>query len=82
MILFDAGRSSRPELFYEKGVLRNFAKFIEKQSCDFIKTETLARMFSCKFYEICKNTFFYRTHLGECFYAGKNSKYFQRFYLI
>ena len=25
--------SSRPEVFYKKGVLRNFAKFIEKQLC-------------------------------------------------
>ena len=26
-------RSSRPEVFYKKGVLRNFVKFTEKQLC-------------------------------------------------
>ena len=26
-------RSSRPEVFYKKGVLRNFAKFIGKRLC-------------------------------------------------
>ena len=32
-------------------------------SCNFIKKETLAKLFSCEFYEITKNTFFYRTPL-------------------
>ena len=32
-------------------------------SCNFIKKETLAKVFSCEFYEITKNTFFYRTPL-------------------
>ena len=36
----------------EKGVLRNFV------SCNFIKKETLAQAFSCKFFEIYKNTCF------------------------
>ena len=31
------------------------------EACNFIKKETLAQVFSCKFYEIFKNTFFYRT---------------------
>ena len=67
-------RSSRPEVFCEKGVLRNFAKFTGKHlrqslffnkvaACNFIKKETLAQMFSCGFCEISKNTFFYRTPL-------------------
>ena len=34
-------------------------------SCNFIKKETLAQVFSCEFCEICKNTFFYRTPLGS-----------------
>ena len=66
-------RSSQPEVFYQKGVLKNFAEFIEKplcQSlflikfkalawvCNLIKKETLAQVFSCEFYEICKNNFF------------------------
>ena len=58
----DMNRSSRPEVFCEKGVLRNFAKFTGKQlcqslffnrvvdaACNFIKKETLAQVFSCEF---------------------------------
>ena len=30
-------------------------------ACNFIKKETLAQVFSCEFYEISNNTFFYRT---------------------
>ena len=67
-------RSSRPEVFYKKVVLRNFAKLKGKHLCqslfliklqaeayNFIKKETLAQVFSCEFCEISKNTFFYRT---------------------
>ena len=69
-------RSSRPEVFCKKGVLRNFTKFTGKhlcqrlffnkvsgKGCNFIKKETLAQAFSCEFCEIFKNTFFYRTPL-------------------
>ena len=70
-------RSSRPEVFCEKDVLRNFAKFTEvhlRQSlffnkiagliaCKFVKKETLAQVVSCEFCEIAKNIFFYRTPL-------------------
>ena len=42
-------RSSRPEVFCKKGVLRNFAKFTGKQ------------VFSCEFWEISKNSFSCRT---------------------
>ena len=38
-------RSSRPKVFCEKGVLRNFAN-------NFTKKETLAHVFSCEFCEI------------------------------
>ena len=54
-----------------KGVLRNFAKLIGKHlcqslffniklqaTCNFIKKEALAQVFSCEFCEISKNTFF------------------------
>ena len=53
-------RSSRPEVFCRKGVLRNFAKFTGKHLCQslFFNKETLALVFSCKFCEISKNTFF------------------------
>ena len=55
-------RSSRPEVFCKKGVLRNLAKFIGKhlcqiffliscrpEACNFIKKETLARVNFAKF---------------------------------
>ena len=72
-------KSSRPEVFCEKGVLRNFAKFTGKHLCqshrrNFIKKETLAQVFSCESCEISKNTFFYRTPLvaaSETFFNGK-----------
>ena len=51
----------------KKGVLRNFTKFTGKQLYQslfliklqaFILKKTLARVFSCEFYEISKNNFF------------------------
>ena len=45
-------RSNHQEVFYVKGVLRNFG-FIS-----FIKKEALAQEFFCEFCEISKNTFF------------------------
>ena len=67
-------RCSHPEMFCRKGVLENFAKstgnhlcqslFFNKVAggaCNFIKKETLAQVFSCKFCEISKNTFSHRT---------------------
>ena len=63
-------RSSRPEVFCKKSVLRNFTKFTGKQAsgcrpqaCDFIKKETLAQLFACEFCETSKNTFLHRTPL-------------------
>ena len=50
-----ACRSSLPEVFCnKKGVLK-------AKAFNFIKKETLAKMFSCEFCDIFKNTFFYRT---------------------
>ena len=68
-------KSSPPDVFCEKVVLRNFAKFTRKHlcqglffdkvsgACNFIKKEALAQVFSCEFCEISRNTFFYRTPL-------------------
>ena len=63
-------RSTRPDVFCKKGVLRNLGKFTGKRpcqnfyfnkvaglACNFIKIETLAQVFSCEFCEISKNTF-------------------------
>ena len=71
-------RNSRPEVFCEKVVLRNFAKFTGKHlcpsfffikvagaTCNFIKKKTLAQVFSCEFCEISKNT------SGGCFCIWK-----------
>ena len=46
-------RSSLPEVFYKKGVLKNFAKFTGKQLCQ--------SLFSCEFGEISEITLSYRT---------------------
>ena len=69
-------RSSRPEVFCKKCVLRNFAKFTKKKTIcarvffsiklqakanNFIKKETLTQMFSCEFCKIFKNIFSDRT---------------------
>ena len=51
-------RSSRPEVFFKKGVLRNFTKFTGKHLCQSL---FFSQVLSCEFCEICKNTFFYRT---------------------
>ena len=53
-----------PQVFCEKSVPRNFAKFIGKHLCQNIffnkvaKKETLAQVSSCEFCEISKNTIF------------------------
>ena len=60
-----------PEVFYKKGVLKNFAKLTGKHLCqilflnkvagaasNFIKKETLVQAFSCEFCEIFNNTLF------------------------
>ena len=77
-------RSRRPEVFFKKGVLRNFTKFTRKHlyqnlffnkrnfiKTDFIKKEAQAQVFSCEFSEIFKNGFFYRTPLVAAS-EGKN----------
>ena len=41
-----------------------FVEILENsQESNFIKKEAVAQVFSCKFYEIFKNTFYYRTPL-------------------
>ena len=47
-------RSSRPEVFCKKDVLRNIAKFTEKHLCQSlffnkVKKESLTQVFSCGF---------------------------------
>ena len=66
-------RSSHQRCFIIKGVLRYFTKFTGKQlyqslffnkvaeACNFIKKETLAKVFSCDFCKISTNTFLKNT---------------------
>ena len=64
-------RSSCSQMFFQIGVLKNFAKFPESlfqqccrtEACNFIKKETLAQVFSCEFYKTFKNAFSFRTPL-------------------
>ena len=44
--------------------------FMKKGACNFIKNKTLAQVFSCEFFDISKNTFFYRTPLVAAFRAN------------
>ena len=81
--LFKKPRSSRPEVFCKKDVLRNYKKFTGKnlrQSLFFNKVANLrpyerkthAQVFSCEFCEISKNTFSHRTSPV----AASESQYF------
>ena len=46
-----------------KKVLLEITQNSQENTCNFIKKETLAQLFSCEFHEISKNTFFYWTPL-------------------
>ena len=61
--LLKRGRHSRTKVLCKKGVLRNFTKFtgFMPQACNFIKTETLAQVFSIQFFDFSKNIFSYGT---------------------
>ena len=76
-------RSSRERCSITKGVFRNLERFKRKHlcrglffnkvagfPCNFIKKETLAKVFSCEFFHISRNTFCYRTALGDWFYIS------------
>ena len=68
-------RSNRPEMCCKKGVLKNFAKFTEKQLCQspffnkvaglrpgtLLKKRLWYRCFFGEFCEIFKSPYFYRT---------------------
>ena len=68
-----AYRSSRPDMFCKKGVLKKFAKFIGKHRSqtlffnkvtglsNFIEIETLAQVFFYDFCEFLRTSFFNRT---------------------
>ena len=69
-------RSSRSEVFCKNAVFKNFAKFTGKHLCQYLflnkvaclslevfKKETLAQVFSSKFFKFCKNTTLFIEHL-------------------
>ena len=66
-VTFSISRSSHPEAFCKKCVLRIFAKFTGKHLCQSLffnkvaDQKTKAQVFSCEFCEISQNTFSYRT---------------------
>ena len=76
-MIYFLGRSSRPEVFCKKVVLRNFVKFTGNHLCQglffnkvaglkpvtLLKKEALAQVLSCESCEISKNSFFHRTRL-------------------
>ena len=50
--------------------MRQSLYFNKVAACNFIKTETLAQVFSCGFWEISKNTVFTEYVLVSAFKAG------------
>ena len=44
-------RSTRPEVFYKKGVLRNFAKFVGKHLCQSLVFSKVAGLQVCNFFK-------------------------------
>ena len=78
---YEIVRSSHPEVFCKKSVLRIFPKFTGKHLCQslffnkaaglrpatLLKKETLAQVFSCEFCKIPKNNFSYSTPLVAAF---------------
>ena len=65
-------RSSRSHIFFEIGVLKNFAKLTGKRPATLLK-ETLTQVFSCEYCEIFKNSFLYNTSSGCVFVIFENT---------
>ena len=79
-------RSSRKYAFYKRGVIQDFAKFMEKHKCwslfliklslQFYLKKTPAHTFSCEFFEISKGNFFVKhfpVTTSECWQLEKSS---------
>ena len=72
MFTFGIVRNSRLQMFFEIGVLKNFAIFTEENLCWsllLIKLQAFrpTQVFSCEYCEIFENSFFYRTPLVLAF---------------
>ena len=64
-MLPDDFRSSRPEVFCKKGILKisqnlqeNACATVSFEACTLIKKENLAQVFSCEYCEILRTSFF------------------------
>ena len=60
-------RSSRTQIFFKTGVIRNFAMFTGKSYSlqlyfNLAPKESSTKVFSCEYCEFFMNNFFYRTH--------------------
>ena len=77
-IALESYGSNRPEVFYQKGVLKNFSKFTRKhqtQACNFIRKDTLKQVFSCEFYKIFRTPFYIQEHLQWLLLKLAKTKY-------
>ena len=85
-------RSSRPKVFCEKGVLRNFAKFTGKHLCQSLFFNKVAglrpatlikkRLWHCGFLRILRNFWeklFLKNTSSGCFWEIKNSFFVEHF---
>ena len=84
-------RSNHPEVLFKKDILENLAKFTETLltllNSNFIKKETLTQVCSCKFCEIFKSNFLYRTllvaaPLGSNYASANCIRYITKSYFI
>ena len=85
-------KKQSPEVFCKKGVVKNFAKLTEKhlrqvlfsimlqaKAYKFIKNKTLAKVLSCEFCEIFKNTFFIELPVNAFDHHKKLSDIFREY---
>ena len=77
-VVYRIFRSSRPEVFCKKGVLKSFAKFTEKHLClslFFVSfAKFLSKLFSCNTSGGCFCIYSeYIQHINSCFYCSLSS---------
>ena len=56
-------RYSVKKVFLKMSLNSQKSTCVRPEDYNFVKRDTLAQVFSCEFYEISKNAFFYRTPL-------------------
>ena len=70
--VIEVAGSSRSQMFFRIGILKNFAIF-SKKACNFIKTRLQCRCFPVNITKLLKTVIFYRTHLVTVSDVGINS---------